>query len=203
MSVVKLKEVPPQEDTPESLVERRSGPGIMVFSTTLQLLHVDPRAQELCRRITHTQHGTPARGVVPPVVMEFCLDIRKAIQARTAGNDWQQFQLRKLSGTVQRPILLRGYGLPDSSGIDMSRILIMMEEVGRGEAVASSHVKARFHLTDREQGVIQHLAKGFTNKEIAAALNITEQTVKEHIKNIMAKTKSNTRTGVLAQVLCA
>ena len=197
------KPAAPPADSLEALVERRSGPGIMVFSTTFQLLHVDPRAQELCRRIVQSQHGTPARGVVPLVVMEFCGDIRQAIQSRTAANDWEQFQLRKLAGTVQRPILLRGYGLPDASGIDRSRMLIMMEEVGRGEAVASSHVKARFQLTDREQAVVQHLAKGFTNKEIAVALNITEQTVKEHIKNIMAKTKANTRTGVLAQVLCA
>ena len=190
-------------ETPQALVVRRSGPGVMVFSLTLQLIRTDPRAQELCRRMTQTQYGAAARGVVPPVIMDFCLEIRKTIQARTAADDWQQFQLRKLSGTVQRPVLLRGYGLPDSSGIDMSRILLLMEEVGRGEAVASPHVKARFQLTDREQGVIQHLAKGFTNKEIAAALNITEQTVKEHIKNIMAKTKASTRTGVLAQVLCA
>jgi DNA-binding CsgD family transcriptional regulator len=202
MSSATKKPAPPA-DSLEALVERRSGPGIMVFSTTFQLLHVDPRAQELCRRIVQSQHGTPARGVVPPIVMDFCLEVRQAIQARSAANDYEQFQLRKLTGTVQRPILLRGYGLPESSGIDRSRIMIMMEEVGRGEAVASSHVKARFQLTDREQGVVQHLAKGFTNKEIAVALNITEQTVKEHIKNIMTKTKANTRTGVLAQVLCA
>jgi len=48
--------------------------------------------------------------------------------------------------------------------------------------------------------VIEHLAKGWTNKEIANALGITEQTVKEHIKHIMQKTKSTTRTGILAQV---
>ena len=201
-TATKKPESPPAESL-EALVERRSGPGIMVFSTTFQLLHVDPRAQELCRRIVHSQHGTPAKGVVPPVIMDFCAALRQTMQTRTAANDWEQFQLRKLAGTVQRPILLRGFGLPDSSGIDRSRILVMMEEVGRGEAVASSHVKARFQLTDREQAVVQHLAKGFTNKEIAAALNITEQTVKEHIKNIMGKTKASTRTGVLAQVLCA
>ncbi|MCE7976493.1 MAG: DNA-binding response regulator, partial [Nitrospira sp. NTP1] len=42
--------------------------------------------------------------------------------------------------------------------------------------------------------------KGWTNKEIANALNITEQTVKEHIKHIMRKTNSTTRTGVLVQI---
>jgi DNA-binding NarL/FixJ family response regulator len=49
--------------------------------------------------------------------------------------------------------------------------------------------------------VVQELLKGWTNKEIAAALTVTEQTIKEHIKHIMAKTKTSTRTGILVQVL--
>ena len=48
--------------------------------------------------------------------------------------------------------------------------------------------------------MIEHLAKGWTNKEIANALGITEQTVKEHIKHIMEKTGSSTRTGILARI---
>ena len=39
-------------------------------------------------------------------------------------------------------------------------------------------------------------------KEIACELRITVLTVKAHMKNIMGKTKSSTRTGILAQVLC-
>ena len=39
-----------------------------------------------------------------------------------------------------------------------------------------------------------------TNKEIANEMQVTEQTVKEHIKNIMKKTKTLTRTAVLLAV---
>lgn len=203
MSGAKVRELVLVDDSPQNIVERRSGPGVLVLNTMLQLLHIDPRAQELGRRITRNQHGTTAIGVIPPVVMEFCIEVRKTLQQRTAAKDWEQFQIRQLAGSIQHPILLRGFGLPDRSGIDQSRILVMMEELGRGEAVASPHIKKRFQLTDKEQAVVQHLAKGWTNKEIAQALNVTEQTVKEHIKHIMAKTKASTRTGVLAQVLCA
>ena len=35
---------------------------------------------------------------------------------------------------------------------------------------------------------------------VANALQITEQTVKEHIKHIMRKTNSTTRTGILVQI---
>jgi DNA-binding NarL/FixJ family response regulator len=49
--------------------------------------------------------------------------------------------------------------------------------------------------------VVQNLAKGWTNKEIAMELGISEPTVKAHIKNIMDKTKCTTRTAIVAQVL--
>jgi len=75
-----------------------------------------------------------------------------------------------------------------------------MEVMGRRERVAQQ-VQKRFHLTNREQTVVQTLAKGLTNKEIATALGITEPTVKAHIKHIMEKTKCTTRTGIIAQVL--
>ena len=61
--------------------------------------------------------------------------------------------------------------------------------------------KELFRLTTREVSVVQHLLKGWTNKEIASALTVTEQTIKEHIKHIMAKTQTTTRTGILVHVL--
>jgi DNA-binding NarL/FixJ family response regulator len=45
--------------------------------------------------------------------------------------------------------------------------------------------------------VVQHLLKGWTNKEIANEMRVSEQTVKEHIKHIMKKTTTMTRTGIV------
>jgi len=55
-------------------------------------------------------------------------------------------------------------------------------------------------LTERETEVLRLMAAGHRNERMAEALDITEQTVKEHIKHIMQKTKSTTRTGILAQI---
>lgn len=56
-------------------------------------------------------------------------------------------------------------------------------------------------LSPREITVIQLIAKGLRNKEIADVLSISEETVKVHIKNIFAKLKVSDRTAVVAVAL--
>ena len=48
-------------------------------------------------------------------------------------------------------------------------------------------------LTEREQQVLVQASNGATDKEIAAALNISLNTVKTHIRNILAKLHVSTR----------
>jgi DNA-binding NarL/FixJ family response regulator len=49
-------------------------------------------------------------------------------------------------------------------------------------------------LSERETEVLRRVAGGNANKEIGAQLDITEETVKGHLKNIMAKLGANDRT---------
>ena len=49
-------------------------------------------------------------------------------------------------------------------------------------------------LTSREIDVLRLIATGNANKEIAAQLSITEDTVKSHVTNILAKLGANDRT---------
>lgn len=52
----------------------------------------------------------------------------------------------------------------------------------------------RVELTAREREVLQQMASGMRNKEIAAALDIAEHTVKVHVQNILGKLHVNDRT---------
>jgi DNA-binding CsgD family transcriptional regulator len=191
-------------DPADNLADQRVGAGIVVLSTSMQLLHMNRQAAELSKLINMTDNGgTPpraAQGVLPAMLTELCLEIIKALQVRTEAKDWEQFEVKRIAGNSKQPVLLRGFGLPDKGGIQHARLVVTMEELGRRQHLNTEQAKEKFQLTNREQSVVENLAKGWTNKEIANALQITEQTVKEHIKHIMRKTNSTTRTGVLVQV---
>jgi len=56
-------------------------------------------------------------------------------------------------------------------------------------------------LSERELEVLQLMAKGAANKEIGAALHISQSTVKTHISNIFQKLGVNDRTGAVTEAL--
>jgi len=53
-------------------------------------------------------------------------------------------------------------------------------------------------LTQREIEILRLIAAGNANKEIAAQLSITEETVKSHVSNILSKLGANDRTHAVA-----
>lgn len=56
-------------------------------------------------------------------------------------------------------------------------------------------------LTDREAAVLELIAKGYGNRQIATALNLAEGTAKNHVSRIMQKLHANTRTELAVLVL--
>jgi DNA-binding NarL/FixJ family response regulator len=58
-------------------------------------------------------------------------------------------------------------------------------------------------LTERELEVIQLIAKGFANKEIAAQLGVAVSTIRRHIENIYSKLHVHCRTEAAAKYLGA
>jgi len=49
-------------------------------------------------------------------------------------------------------------------------------------------------LTPREGEILNYIAQGYFNKQIAAELNISEQTIKNHVTSILRKLNANART---------
>ncbi|QHM72000.1 response regulator [Mixta intestinalis] len=100
-----------------------------------------------------------------------------------------------------------GYLLKDSEPelllqqiIDGAQGANVYSSVVRDYLVTRGHNANPFQtLTERELDVLQEVARGLSNKEIAAALHISEETVKVHIRNFLRKL--DVRSRVAATVL--
>jgi two-component system, NarL family, response regulator DevR len=62
---------------------------------------------------------------------------------------------------------------------------------------ASFVIRHSLGLTRREQQLVQMIGRGLTNKEIASQLNLSEQTVKNHIHRMLRKLGATDRLGAV------
>lgn len=97
----------------------------------------------------------------------------------------------------------KGYLLKSVRGADVSRAV---RQLAGGQAVLPPNLAARNLdelacptptpelLTGREKDVLFYVAQGLGNKEIANNLNISENTVKTHIRRILTKLNLRNRT---------
>lgn len=63
--------------------------------------------------------------------------------------------------------------------------------------IPSARLRVRLGLTRREQQLVPLIAQGYTNKEIATQLCLSEQTVKNHVHRMLQKTGVNDRLEVV------
>jgi len=181
--------------------EQRTNPGVIVLTHQGHLLYMNREATEFCAEINQARLGQMARGVLPIEVVNLCHAIAEQVTAVQDVKAWEGTHVRLVIADMAPPMLLRGFGIPGPDDLHQARVIILLDRIVSREPVSISQVFGRFHLSTRGRSVVKWLVQGHTNKEIAQQLGITEQTVKEHIQRLMRKTKTTTRTGLLARLL--
>jgi len=98
-----------------------------------------------------------------------------------------------------------GYVLKDAISDDLIRVI---REVHAGHRVVTPEIqqaldeRARMpSLSMREKQVLELVAEGMRNKEIAAALGISADTTGMHVKNIYTKLHVHDRTAAVAKAI--
>ena len=104
---------------------------------------------------------------------------------------------RELKNELQE-LMTKGFGqLPDSAFKEVLGELFELQEIAVGAGSLAEPI------SEREHGVLELIAKGLSNQEIADKLHISLHTVKTHARRINAKleVKSRTQAIVRAQEL--
>lgn len=108
---------------------------------------------------------------------------------------------------------VRGYVLRDASALEVISAIRLVAQgqaacppsytrilfdyvAGLSSKLPTTSESATWELTRREQQLIPLIERGLTNKEIANSLNLSEQTVKNHIHRMMRKMQSSNRLEV-------
>ena len=179
----------------QGLAEQRAGHGILLMTGRGRILLIDSRAAELCQQM---RVGAGDRGgTLPLCLVEIVTEIAESLESRDHLKDWEAFRLSRVIEGPEGRILVAGIGLPARGHAAERRILLTLDVI---IPRASTRRMEAFHLTRREATTVEGLLKGSTNKEIGQAMGISEQTTKEHIKHIMRKTTTTTRTGIVMAI---
>ncbi|MFM8237604.1 MAG: response regulator [Actinomycetota bacterium] len=138
---------------------------------------------EATRRIRQAQ---PATRVVMLTGSTEDDDLLGALRAGATGYLLKEIAIEELAPAVRA--IARGQALVSPSMA--ARLVTEFNALSRRVDEQHDHAP---RLTDREIEVLRLVARGCSNKEIAAELVIAENTVKNHVRNILEKLQLRTR----------
>ncbi|MGC0861486.1 two-component system response regulator NarL [Pantoea agglomerans] len=181
-----------------------------------QLLALDPRLEVIAEASNGTEALAEARHQEPDIILLDLnmkgmsgLDTLKALRHEGVSSRILVLTVSDARSDIFAMVDAGadGYLLKDS---EPEVLLAHILQASRGEKVFSEGVTRylanRQHsadplrqLTERERDVLQEVARGLSNKEVAAILHISEETVKVHIRNLLRKL--DVRSRVAATVM--
>lgn len=181
-----------------------------------QLLALDPRLEVIAEASNGTEALAEARHQEPDIILLDLnmkgmsgLDTLKALRHEGISSRILVLTVSDARSDIFAMVDAGadGYLLKDS---EPEVLLAHILQASRGEKVFSEGVTRYLansqhsadplrQLTERERDVLQEVARGLSNKEVAAILHISEETVKVHIRNLLRKL--DVRSRVAATVM--
>jgi DNA-binding NarL/FixJ family response regulator len=154
-------------------------PDLVVVAVTA--VDVDPYSE-----IARVMSIDPACHVLAIVEDASVIDLREAIVAGVQSLLLADVELDELRDAI-------------IGTVDGERVLAPEVAVQLADSWTADRADVRAQLTARELEVLQHLAEGRTNAQVADELGVSPRTVKTHVQNLLAKLDTPDRTGAVAQ----
>jgi len=123
------------------------------------------------------------------------------IQGYQAGCDAylsKPFDPEELEAIVKNLLERRDQVNESIGDIDLSKIALELEQIkgmlGQTSQTLSAHSSVQIDFTPRERSVLDLVAQGLMNKEIASRLNTSVRNVEKYVSRLFNKTGTNSRT---------
>ena len=137
---------------------------------------------EACRAI---KDAVPSTKIIMLTVSDEEADLYEAVKSGASGYLLKDSSIEEVAQAVR--VVADGQSL-----ISPSMAVKLIDEFKQMSRPEREHVPG-LRLTDRELEVLRLIATGASNREIASQLTISENTVKNHVRNILEKLHLHSR----------
>ena len=189
------------EDLKE-ILERRSAPGLLLFDLKGKLHYLNLEARGILASFGITPLQLK-RGLNPSstTLSQLLIDVIDQFGRQHTIKSSKKF----LSGLIKeadQPHSWRAFSIGSEKGKALpAHVVVLIEKITGKREVDPQRLIKRYKISHREVEVCQLICEGLSNKDIADRLFVSEYTVKDHIKHIMAKLEVKSRNQIVAALL--
>ena len=167
------------------------GPAVVVLGPDLQVRHQTTGAVEALHRLNPPDDPIPA---IPAAAYHVAAALVAVEEGVPVGPPWSRMHLR-----AGRWVDLHAARMADEVSGGGERIAVTIEPSTPSERL---EVFALAHgLSPREREVLSALATGADSRSLADQLFLSEHTVNDHVKAVLAKTSTRTRQALLSRAV--
>jgi len=135
----------------------------------------------------HIRRILPATEILMLTVSDEEEDLYESVKAGANGYLLKEIAIEEIAETVRAIVQRQGVISPSMTSKLISEFRVLSRRAAEREELPPPG------LTDREMQVLRLMAHSKCNKDIAAALFISENTVKNHVRNILEKLHLHSR----------
>ncbi len=141
------------------------------------------------------KEAVPSAKIIMLTISDEELDLYEAIKAGATGYLLKEISIEEVASAIRA--VQNGQSLisPSMASKLLTEFAIMVKRGDEKEQVPTPR------LTDREMEVLRLVARGLNNRDIAKELFISENTVKNHVRNILEKLQLHSRMEAVVYVV--